>query len=314
MHKLCSSTSESGLHHTGLWKYVMPRSNEISEDLRKIFVDAHRSGKGYITVSKDFGLYQSTVMQVVYKWKQFNTIVTLSRSDRPTKITPRARLIIIQEITKNPRIMSKDLQASLELGNVSVHESTIKKTRNKNGVHGKIARRKPLHSKKNIAPCLKFAKDHLDNPEGWWKNVLWTDESKVELFGLNEKHYVWQKPNTAFQHKNLIPTMKCGGGSIMVWGCFAVSGSRWLAIIDGTMNSGLYQQILQENVRVSVRELKLNRKWVVQQDNDPKHTSESTAEWLKQKRYCFFFLFFFAYLVKARMRANTQCIARWGGA
>lgn len=33
-------------------------------------------------------------------------------------------------------------------------------------------------------------------------------------------------------------------------------------------NSELYQQILQENIMVSVHELKLNRKWVMQEDND----------------------------------------------
>ena len=88
---------------------------------------------------------------------------------------------------------------------VSVHQSTIRKTLNKSGVHGGIARRKQLLSKKNIDTCLKFAKDHLDDPEGYWKNVLWTDESKVELFDLNEKFYVWRKPNAAFQHRKPHP-------------------------------------------------------------------------------------------------------------
>lgn len=36
------------------------------------------------------------------------------------------------------------------------------------------------------------------------------------MFGVNQ--------NTAFQQKNLIPTVKHGGGSIMVWGCFAAAG------------------------------------------------------------------------------------------
>uniref|UniRef100_A0AAR2JEE5 Amino acid transporter transmembrane domain-containing protein n=1 Tax=Pygocentrus nattereri TaxID=42514 RepID=A0AAR2JEE5_PYGNA len=68
----------------------------------------------------------------------------------------------------------------------------------------------------------------------------------------------------------------------MVWACFAASGTGWLAIIDGTMNSELYQRILKENVRTSVHELNLKRRWVMQQDNNPKHTSRSTKEWLKQ--------------------------------
>ncbi len=49
------------------------------------------------------------------------------------------------------------------------------------------------------------------------------------------------------------------------------------------MNSALYQEILMENVRPSVCDLKLKRTWVMQQDNDPKHTSKSTSEWLKKK-------------------------------
>jgi len=69
----------------------------------------------------------------------------------------------------------------------------------------------------------------------------------------------------------------------MVWGCFAASGPGRLAIIDGTMNSALYWKILKENVRPSVCDLK--RTWVMQQDNDPKHTSRSTSEWLQNEGF-----------------------------
>ncbi|KAK1791365.1 hypothetical protein P4O66_013381, partial [Electrophorus voltai] len=50
------------------------------------------------------------------------------------------------------------------------------------------------------------------------------------------------------------------------------------------MNSAVYQKILKENVRLSVHDLKLKRTWVLQQDNDPKHTSKSTSEWLKKNK------------------------------
>ncbi len=68
----------------------------------------------------------------------------------------------------------------------------------------------------------------------------------------------------------------------MVWVCFAASGPGRLAIVDGTRNSALSQKILMENVRLSVCDLKLKRTWVMQQDNDLKHTSKSTSEWLNK--------------------------------
>ncbi|KAK3513152.1 hypothetical protein QTP70_007486 [Hemibagrus guttatus] len=83
---------------------------------------------------------------------------------------------------------------------------------------------------------------------------------------------------------NITPTVKYGGGSVMVWGCSAASGPGRLAVINGTMNSAVYQKILKENVRPSVSDLELKRTWVLQQDNDPKHTSKSTSEWLKKNK------------------------------
>ena len=86
------------------------------------------------------------------------------------------------------------------------------KTLNKNGVHGRTLRKKPLLSKNNFAALLKFAKEHLDVPQLYWKNILRTDETNVELFGRNTQHYVWREK----VHQNLIPTVTYGGGSIMV--------------------------------------------------------------------------------------------------
>ena len=67
---------------------------------------------------------------------------------------------------------------------------------------------------------LEFAKTHMKDSENRRKKILWFDEMKIELFGLNAKDYFWQNPSTAHHQFNSIPSMKHGDGSIMLMECF----------------------------------------------------------------------------------------------
>ncbi|KAK3555601.1 hypothetical protein QTP86_025658 [Hemibagrus guttatus] len=227
----------------GVFWIIVLLQNQSSLQLEVTNLPIYQSGKGYKAISKALGLPRTTVRAIIYKWRKHGTVENLPRSDRPTKITPRAQRQLIQEVTKDPTTPSKELQASLASVKVSVHDSTIRKRRGKNGLHGRVPRRKPLLSKKNIKARLSFARKHLDDPQDFWENTLW----------------MRQKLNF-------------------------LEGPGRLAVINGTMNSAVYQKLLKENVRPSVCDLKLKRTWVLQQDNDPKHTNKSTSEWLKKNR------------------------------
>ena len=80
--------------------------------------------------------------------------------------------------------------------------------------------------------------------------ILWSDETKIELFGLNAKHHVWRKPGT-------IPTVKHGAGSIMLWGCFSAAGTWRIVRLEGKMNVAKYREILVENLFQSAQNLRL---------------------------------------------------------
>ena len=44
-----------------------------------------------------------------------------------------------------------------------------------------------------------------------------------------------------------MPTVKHGGGSVMVWGCFSHAGVGQLKIIEGIMKNEQYHSILQRH-------------------------------------------------------------------
>ncbi len=137
----------------------MPRSKEMQEQMRNKIVDMYQS------ISKALGLQWTTVRSIIHKWRKLGTVVNLPRSGRPTKITPKAQRWLIQEVIKEPRTTSKELQASLASIKVSVHDSTIRKRLGKNGIHGRVPRQKPLLTKKNTKARLTFAKNILIIPK-----------------------------------------------------------------------------------------------------------------------------------------------------
>ncbi len=81
-----------------------------------------------------------------------------------------------------------------------------------NWKHATLWRTEILLKKAHVQARLKFASDSEEN----WVKVLWSDETKIELFGINSTRRVWRRRNAAYDSKNTIPTVKHGGGNIML--------------------------------------------------------------------------------------------------
>ena len=148
---------------------------------------------------------------------------------------------------------------------------------------GRFAVRKPLLRPANKRKRLKFAQEHVDWTIDQWKSVLWTDESKFELFGSHRRQYFRRKGNGKFKPDCIVSTVKHGGGSVMVWGCFSHAGVAQLKKIEVIMKNEQYHSILQRHAIPSGINL-IGRGFIFQQDNDPKHTSKLCTCYLERKK------------------------------
>ncbi len=135
----------------------------------------------------------------------------LYQSRWATKITPRAQRQLIQEVIKEPRTTSKELQASIK---ASVHDSTIRKRLDKNGIPGRVPRQRPLLTKNNTKAHLAFDKKYLDYPQEFWANILWTDATKVQNF-LEDVCLGTSGVKPTQHFIPIIPIVKHGGGSVL---------------------------------------------------------------------------------------------------
>ncbi|KAG2460223.1 TCB1 transposase, partial [Polypterus senegalus] len=257
------------------------KSKELSVHLRDRIVSRHKSGEGYRKISAALKVPMSTVASITHKWKKFETTRTLPIAGRPPKLSDRGRRALVREVTENQIVTLSELQrSSLERGEPS-RKTTISAAIHQSGMYCRVARPKPLLSKRHMAARLEFAKRHLKDSQTMRNKILWSDETKIELFGVNARRHVRRKPGTANHQANTIPTVKHGGGSIMLWGCFSVAGTGRLVRIKGKMTAAMYRDILDENLLQTALDLRLGRWFIFQQDNDPKHTAKISKEWLQ---------------------------------
>ncbi len=139
-----------------------------------------------------------------------------------------------------------------------VSAQTIQHTLQQVRLHGRRPRRKPLLKLAHKKACKQFAEDNLAKSMNYWNHVLWSDESKVNLFDLDGVQHVWRRPGEEYQENCALPTVKHGGGSIMVWGCMSAAGSGELRFIEGNMDSNMYCDILKQNIMPSLQKLLSN--------------------------------------------------------
>jgi hypothetical protein len=82
-----------------------------------------------------------------------------------------------------------------------------------------------------------------------WARVTFSDEKKFNRFGNDGTGYVWRKKNESLAPQCIRPTVKGGGGSVMVWGCFSRSGPGPIHRIEGIMDAVVYRDILDNVLR-----------------------------------------------------------------
>ena len=74
-----------------------------------------------------------------------------------------------------------------------ISPSTIQRYLNDADMYGRIARKKPWISDKNKKKSVQCLRNLLQRPIETWNNVIWSDESKFNLFRSEGMVRVWRK-------------------------------------------------------------------------------------------------------------------------
>lgn len=261
----------------------MPKTAEISIEKRVKITVLHEEGYSLRKICERTGVSYGGVHAIVSKYKTTGLIKNIQRPGRP-KITTAAedRKIIItskRNRFKTAPIIAAEMNKHRER---KLSTTTVKRRLIAIGLNGRVAAKKPLLRPKNSKKRLQFAKDHLNWTQEDWAKVLWSDESKFEIFSTKRRVYVRRFKHERASKQCIVPTVKHGGGNVMVWGCFSAAGVGDLIEVTGRMKKEQYQQIILNHAESSGFRL-IGAGFELQQDNDPKHTAKDTTALLKKK-------------------------------
>ena len=240
-----------GLHNL---KYtVMARSKEISLEKRQSVVVLQSEGYSMREIAWKVKISLHGVHTCLARKARTGSNVDRKRCGRP-KITSKAEDNHIRVCSLRNRYLTCPERTS-ELNNTrkqagakAVSSSTVHCHLKASGLMGRVARKKQLLKRKNKVKRYAWVKKHRNWTREQWKRVLWSDESKFEVFGSKRRAYIQKRTRERMKAQCIEHTVKHGGGSVMVWGCFGAGKVGNLYRVEEILNQHGYHNILRHAI------------------------------------------------------------------
>ncbi|CAF3920554.1 unnamed protein product [Rotaria magnacalcarata] len=227
------------------------KKNEYTNDLRKLVINHFLNGDSKREIVQKTFIPRTSILYIIAKYKSTKCLGNIIDRGRKRKTTAHVDCCIRRKLNTNRRISSSTIKVELQSElSITISESAIKRRPHEAAFCGRVAKKKSYINRLNRTKRLEYARAYQKKPLGFWNDLIWLDKSKFNLFGSDGKH---------------------GGESVMCWGCFSSSGVDNLVFIDENMTGEAYRDVLDNSLLQSVKNLKLNKDWVFQHDNDPKH-------------------------------------------
>lgn len=238
------------------------------------------------------GLSTSDIVQRtgVSKWtinrlkNQSNPSYKRPHGGRSSPISNTTKVVLRYKVRCGSLRSSRDVRQWLLGLGYFIGDRQVRNLMRQLNLFSSIKKKRPFYKRNHPKDRLKWAKEHRDWTVDDWKKVIFSDETKVNMWESDGATYTWKEKNQPDRPHNVKQTMKHGGGSLMVWGCMTSLGPGYACqIYDGTMNSEDYIHILSTTYKDTLDYYGLTHDDVLfQQDGDPKHTSITSRKWFKR--------------------------------
>ncbi|XP_054745606.1 transposable element Tcb2 transposase [Anastrepha obliqua] len=201
-----------------------------------------------------------------------------TKNDVPAEDRMIKRMCIQDRFKSSADIRKEFLDAT----GVEIDSSTVRRRLINAGFVGRHPAKKPFLNEKMRQKRYRWAKTHENWTVEHWKNVIFSDESKFNLFGSDGIHHVRRRSGERYKTGCILPTVRQSVGR-MVWVCLSYDGTKTLTLIDGRVNGDAYISILNRHLIPVIEEQYSLRTDVIFQDGSaPCHRSHKVKEFMEK--------------------------------
>ncbi|QRW21104.1 Transposable element Tcb2 transposase [Rhizoctonia solani] len=260
-----------------------PRGQQHSPELRAQILALRDLGLTIYKIATQLNVPPSTVSRTCTRYLKTRSYYSdRSRSGRPRKLRFADAKFAALSLSRNRLASASQLRRDY-FSHVS--NSTVRRRLRELGIYNYARRRVPLLTSRHLKARLDWARNHATWLARDWRRVIFSDESKFNVFNGDGPLRCWRRPGLSLDPCYTRKQVKHGGGNVMVWGCVTANGVGRLYRIDGHLTAVHYTKILKEELRGTMADLSIPvRRTVFQHDNDPKHTAKLTQEWLNTQQ------------------------------
>lgn len=222
-------------------------------------------------VATEVDVSVDTVRYWLKRYEETGDVEEITPSGRPKSTPAKVDKLIISMAESNREVSSVEIQQQLKRKNIEVSDRLVRRRLNESGMVAKPPESKPFLKWSHIKNRLAWAKANRDRD---WSRVVFTDETSVHLFRKPAR--VWKRKG----ERIIFGTVK-HPAKLHLWGCFSAQGFGKLIMFTGILNSVKMCSIYKKGLLPSAKEW-FGSDWILQEDNDPKHTSKLCQHWRKK--------------------------------
>lgn len=200
---------------------------------------------------------------------------------RPKKLGDKTMSLVSRGLRSGTLDGPRAVQESLRSMGQDMSVSSIRKSLRRNGLKSRRKAKTNFVSKKNKTLRLAWAKKHRHLTVEDWRRWVFSDETKVNMWGSGGNSFYWTNGDRTMQPHQIKPQVQGNGGGVMFWSCITAEGPGYgTTIIEGSIDSLLYIDILKTSLADTLEHFAITPKTVrFQQDKASPHTSGTTKQW-----------------------------------